>query len=355
MWDILVAGAGPAGALAAFVLARSGWQVLLVDEIQMDKYKVGESLPGAARQILQSLDLLTVLESGSHLPNYGNVSAWGSDQLVANDFINDPRGLGWHLDRVEFDEALRLAACRAGAVLWRNRVKSITEMNPTWRIALKDCEVYASWFIDATGRAASLARSQGAIRQRDLPLLATYRWVVASDDDTETRTFVEAVPNGWWYSARLPHQTRVVIFHTDAQEATDIRRQPDLWEVYLEETRYICHLLRSVTYTDSPHFIKAGGGCLNNVAGPQWIVAGDAALTFDPISSQGIFNALYTGMKAGQAVHAALTGDLSGVDAYVERLKAVRATYRRHHSFIYRSENRWANKSFWALRHKSLV
>ncbi|NET32685.1 MAG: NAD(P)/FAD-dependent oxidoreductase [Cyanothece sp. SIO1E1] len=355
MWDVLVAGAGPAGALAAFVLARAGWQVLLIDEIWMDKYKVGESLLGAARQILQSLDLLSILESGSHLLNYGNVSAWGTDQLVANDFINDPRGLGWHLDRVEFDESLRLAACYAGAVLWRNRVKSVTDMNSIWRIVLKDREVSARWFIDATGRAASLARSQGAIRRRDLPLFATYRWVVASDDDTETRTFVEAVPNGWWYSARLPRQTRVIIFHTDAQKATDIRRQPDLWEVYLEETRYICHLLGGVTYTDSPHVIEAGGGYLNNFAGPQWIVAGDAALIFDPISSQGIFNALYTGMKAGQAVHAALIGDLSGVDAYIERLKAIRAAYCRHYSLIYRSENRWADKSFWALRYKSLV
>lgn len=355
MWDILVAGAGPAGAVASFVLAQAGWRVLLIDEIRTNEQKVGESLPGAARQILQSLGLLATIESGSHLPNYGNVSAWGADQLVANDFINDPRGLGWHLDRVEFDEALRLAACRAGVVLWRNRVKSVTEMNATWRILLKGGEVDARWFIDATGRAAGLARSQGAIRQRDLPLFATYRWAVVADDDTETRTFVEAVPNGWWYSARLPHQTRVVIFHTDAQEAADIRQQPSLWDAYLQETRYICRFLEDVTYTDWPHTIEAGGGYLNNVAGPHWIVAGDAALTFDPVSSQGIFNALYTGMRAGQAVHAALEGDLSGVDAYMERLKSVRAAYRRHHSFIYRSENRWSDEPFWALRHKFLT
>jgi 2-polyprenyl-6-methoxyphenol hydroxylase-like FAD-dependent oxidoreductase len=104
VWDVVVAGAGPAGALAAFVLAKAGYQALLIDEIQEDTHKVGESLPGAARQILQSLGLLTTLESGSHLPCYGNVSAWGSEQMIANDFISDPRGLGWHLDRVQFDE-----------------------------------------------------------------------------------------------------------------------------------------------------------------------------------------------------------------------------------------------------------
>ncbi|MCG8364067.1 MAG: tryptophan 7-halogenase [Pseudanabaenales cyanobacterium] len=355
MWDVLVAGAGPAGALAALVLAQAGRRVLLIDEIQSNAHKVGESLPGAARQILQSLDLLATVESGSHLPCYGNVSAWGSDQLISHDFIGDPRGLGWHLDRVQFDEELRSAALRAGAVWWRNRVKAVTWMNPTWRICLKECEVHSSWLIDATGRAASLARSQRVIRQRDMPLFASYRWGVSADDDTETRTFIEAVPNGWWYTARLPHHIRVIIFHTDAKEATQIRRKPDFWDVYLEDTQYLRQGLGQMTYIDSPQLIAAGGGCLDSVAGSHWIATGDAALTFDPISSQGIFNALYTGMAAGKAVHAALIGDLSAVDAYVDRLKAIRAAYRRHHDFIYRSENRWADKPFWALRQRSLV
>jgi flavin-dependent dehydrogenase len=68
MWDVLIAGAGPAGAVAARVLARAGRRVLLIDDSRPDLPKVGESLPGAARPILQNLDALTVLESGSHLP-----------------------------------------------------------------------------------------------------------------------------------------------------------------------------------------------------------------------------------------------------------------------------------------------
>lgn len=350
MWDVLVAGAGPAGSIAALVLAREGHKVLLLDALQTPAYKVGESLPGAARQILLELGLLNVLESGSHLPCYGNISAWGSDQLLANDFINDPRGLGWHLDRVQFDRALRLAAVSAGAVLWKNRVKEVRLIDGTWRVDLKHAEVNSRWCIDATGRAASIARSQGAIRQQDLPLFATYRWVLTSDEDTETRTSIEAVANGWWYTAKIPHKTRVVIFHSDVREGRKIQQRSDLWNCYLKETKYISHYLRNVTYIDSSHLMEASGSCLNKVAGLQWIAIGDAALSFDPISSQGIFNALYTGMKAAQAVHAALTGDLSLVAAYVERLKLIRAAYLRHYDFIYRSEYRWSERPFWALR-----
>lgn len=48
MWDVLIAGAGPAGAVAARVLARAGRRVLLIDDSRPDLPKVGESLPGAA-------------------------------------------------------------------------------------------------------------------------------------------------------------------------------------------------------------------------------------------------------------------------------------------------------------------
>jgi flavin-dependent dehydrogenase len=352
MWDVLVAGAGPAGALAAFVLAQAGQQVILIDEIQSNPHKVGESLPGAARQILQDLGLQAVLESDLHLPCYGNVSAWGSDQLISNDFISDPRGLGWHLNRIQFDEALRLAALREGVVFWRDRIKGVTKNHHSWQIRLKDRKVYSRWFIDATGRVASLARSQGATQQRDIPLFAIYCWAVSSEQDTEARTFIEAVPNGWWYTAKLPNRTRAVIFHTNAEEAKKIRHNPGLWKMYLRDTQYISYCLRHATYTDLPHFIEAGGSCLNNFSGSQWIATGDAALAFDPISSQGIFNALYTGMKAGQTVHAALTGNVGAVDAYIDRLKAIRTAYRRHHDFIYHTEKRWVDNLFWAVRHK---
>jgi flavin-dependent dehydrogenase len=350
MWDVLIAGAGPAGAVAARILARAGRRVLLIDDSRPDLPKVGESLPGATRPILQNLDALTVLESGSHLPCYGNVSIWGSERPVVNDFIHDPNGSGWHLDRVQFDEDLRAVARSAGAVSWKDRVKSVTETGDTWRVHLKDREVVCQWLIDATGCAASIAQSLGATRHRDLPLFAAYRWLVASDEDTETRTEIEAVPNGWWYTARLPRQTRVVIFHTDEREITRIRRDPGCWDADLDNTRYIRHRLRCEKNSVPLHFREAGGGYLNRVIGSRWLATGDAALSFDPISSRGIFNALYTGMKAGEAVHAALTGDFSPLDAYGERLKTVRATYRNHLDFIYRAENRWSDRPFWADR-----
>ena len=107
MWDAIVAGTGPAGAVAALVLARHGHRVLLADKIEPSAFKVGEALPGAAARLLRALDLPPLELDSHHCSIGGNFTSWNSETLIATDFINDPDGPGWRLNRVHFDGALR--------------------------------------------------------------------------------------------------------------------------------------------------------------------------------------------------------------------------------------------------------
>jgi len=95
--------------------ALAGRRVVIIDASTTPEFKIGEALPPAARPLLRDLGVLDRFNSDRHLPSFGNQSAWGGPTLRNTDFIRDPNGLGWHLDRPRFDTTLREAAQISGA------------------------------------------------------------------------------------------------------------------------------------------------------------------------------------------------------------------------------------------------
>ena len=94
----------------------------------------------------------------------------------------------------------------------------------------------------------------------------------------------------------------------------------------------------------------AGSMRLDRFVGDGWLAVGDAAISFDPLSSQGMLNALYTGLRGGQALARALLGDHAGIAGYTERLEQVYGAYLRNRLAFYAAEPRWADHAFWRRR-----
>lgn len=348
-WDCAVAGGGPAGAAAALVLARAARSVLLFDDSAAGADKPGESLPGAARPLLRHLGVLAGVERGPHLVSYGNVSSWGGEPRPT-DFIADPNGPGWHLDRRRFDRELRECAAATGAALRSERLAAPAWDGDAWRLAAGGTEVRARWLIDATGRRALAAARRWATRTRDDTLVALYGIAATHPGTPDTRTWIESVPDGWWYTARLWDGRRAVALHVDAEQAKPLLRSPAAWDARLSETTHVRRVLGERTLSTPPRGLQASGGRLDAFRGPGWLAVGDAALTFDPLASQGIFFALYSGMRAGEAVGAALDGDGEAPLAYAARIESIRAAYLDQHRHFYGLERRWTDRSFWQRR-----
>jgi flavin-dependent dehydrogenase len=86
------------------------------------------------------------------------------------------------------------------------------------------------------------------------------------------------------------------------------------------------------------------------VVGSNWLAAGDAAGSFDPLSAQGILKALAGASLAARAVAAALRGDAAGLAEYAVALDRGYDDYLRARRDYYGMERRWPGSLFWRRR-----
>lgn len=351
VYDVAVAGAGPAGAVAACLLARAGCSVLLCDPRLGDHaapVKPGEALPGAAERLLRACDLPLPGDSGRHRPIGGNISVWGWPTPIHRDFMNEPDGAGWRLDRAAFEAELVCAALAAGAEALPLHLTRVAREDAHWRLRSRDgAEWRAAWLVDASGRAASLARRLGATRRRDEPLVAVVGRGRANPAYRLNRTLVEAVPRGWWYAALLPDGAPVFMLHTGPDEAARLLARPEEWRAALAATQHVSATFSDPVFDAPPRAHEACGAWLEPVHGPGWVACGDAALSFDPAAAQGILSALHGGMAVAQAIPAAMRGDPAPLQAYAARLLEIRRLYRQRLLAHYADERRWPDAPFW--------
>lgn len=111
-WDAVVVGAGPAGAMTAFELARAGADVLLLDRQAPPRWKVcGCCLSPGAQAVLAEAGLASVLVGNRAVPLHTlRLAGWSRVADI-------PLGPSVALSRAALDLSLVRAACEAGAVL----------------------------------------------------------------------------------------------------------------------------------------------------------------------------------------------------------------------------------------------
>src|SRR6266536_898112 len=360
--DVLVVGAGSAGATAALNLAPTR-QVAVVDLRSDPLARIGESLPPAARRLLSDMGLWESFQAEGHSPWYGNRARWGTTAPFETDFLRDPDGHGWHLDRARFEVWLRgIAVDRGAALLAPARLKSIHREGERWRALLETAtgsvDLAAHLVIDAGGRAAPVAHCLGARRQVQDRLVCGYLYgTVTAPGRGAGFTYIEAAEDGWWYTAPVPGGRRVLAFHTDADlpEARLAANPKSLLECAAAHRDLAAVLSESCfTPTGQFGFTAAHSAVLQPVAGPRWFGAGDAALSFDPLSAQGLLNALFTGLAASEAADRYLSGGREALPEYLHTLQRVQEAYRRHLIHWYGAETRWSNSLFWQRRQSML-
>ena len=389
IWDVVIVGAGPAGSAAASKLAKAGWRVLMLEKHAANVTKFGESLAplglGILEQVIGTLDGPNADRFGLR-DCAGNLSSWHTPELHIQDFFYTPEGRGLCIDRSRFDVALANLAHQNGVeVLKPAQFVQChrAHVSDNWSVEIKHHDVHewltCRYLIDASGRNSVLANHLG-VEKHQLDNLFAFGLFVEQNKEAQTQkpdsdrfTRLEAVSDGWWYSNKLPinddadqdKSKRVLVFHTDLDiaEAKQAATLPGFIE-RLKSTDYLESLIKHFGYemVSSVRGAPASTGRLDTFSGEGWFAVGDAAMTFDPLSSQGMTKAMTAGLFAADLIHSGLRNikenghrqsDEFLSKRFLEEQEKVWQTYQREYNYNYSMQRRWSSHPFWARRHQT--
>ncbi|KAG8741250.1 hypothetical protein FRC10_003130 [Ceratobasidium sp. 414] len=195
-------------------------------------------------------------------------------------------------------------------------------------------------------------------------LLAFYTVFSSTNVDKDSRTLIEATEVGWWYSSRLPDQRRIVVFHTDDCDppAKAARKQDGFMDMLHRDTTHISQTISDNDYRPMsgigagyPRCTSAGSSFLSPFGDQEerWCAVGDAAMAFDPLSSQGMMTALRMGhsvgaMLAKQLLPANTPGDSTDVESVTELFEETRRDYELKRRYFYAQS--MFEGAFWQRR-----
>ena len=182
LYDVVIAGAGPAGASAAIHLARGGARVLLLEQKRFPRHKLcGEFISPECLEHFARLGVADEMTAagGVQLRETVFYGRGGRGVRVPSEWFG-AAGAALGLSRAEMDERLLQRARAVGVEVWEEATAAGLLQESDGRVAGVKArtaagarEITARATLDATGRGRVLARrAEGKIAPQRAPLVA---------------------------------------------------------------------------------------------------------------------------------------------------------------------------------------
>ena len=310
-FDVIVAGAGPAGTSAAIHLARTGFRVLLVEQKKFPRPKLcGEFISPECRQHFQDLGVADAisLSGPTSLTETVFYSSGGHRVTVPSKWFGGSIALG--LSRAVMDHVLLRRAQECGVTVLEGASISEPLTNGTGVLGVKvkadgaEQDYQAPLTIDATGRARILTRRINPAEARSKPALVAFKVHLRNTRVAPNACEIYFYKDGYGGLSTIEDNLSNLCFIVSAEQVKRYRSDPEtvMRELVMKNRRAAHTLDQAAAESEwlSASWERFGRQRPSPARG--LLAIGDSAAFIDPFTGSGMLMAFESGALAADVI-----------------------------------------------------
>jgi len=310
-YDVIIAGAGPAGGVLAYELASQGLEVLVLEKEKLPRYKpCGGGLTMKAAKLI-GFDVSEVYDRSmaDAIMSYRN-----KDEII----FKGNKPMGWMVMRDKLDYAILQRAIIAGAkVIDTTPVMDVKDYDGAGlvKVLTKDEEYRAQILVGADGVNSTVSNSVG-LRKRKRIGVALAGEIFVDDQAMSRQDYAQFdfgnVPKGYAWIFPKKNHLSIGVFSSEP-------KVPKLKSILMDFIKMHENLSGYKELRTAGHLIPLGG-IDETLHQGRVLLLGDAGGLVDPFWGEGIYYALESAKIASEVIVGALTvGDID-LRLYTEKV-----------------------------------
>ena len=319
--DVLVIGGGPAGSTIATLLARKGWRVTMLEKDRHPRFHIGESLLPMNMPILQRLgalekvDAIGMLKLGADFPrDEGGYNTFDFAKALDAKFPH-----AYHVKREQFDQVLFEHARENGVDAREQVAVERVEFDAGDRPALvhargADGNALAfrpRYLVDASGRDAflggKLKLKRKNPRHQSAAVFSHYRGVERRPGRDAGNVSIYRHDHGWAWLIPLADGDMSVgaVCYPEYLKTRKGDSEGFLLRT-LDTIPEVARRMQGARRVAPVHVTGNYAYECTRMAGPGWLLVGDAWNFVDPMFSSGVYLGMYGAEQGAEVVDGAL-------------------------------------------------
>jgi flavin-dependent dehydrogenase len=321
--DVLVIGAGPAGTVAASIISKAGFKVMIVEKLKFPRFVIGESLLPRCMEALTEAGFLDAVKAAGFQEKFGAKFVKNGkicDYLFADQFTPGWNWT-WQVPRAEFDQILADTVEKMGVPVRYETTVTAIEFNGSDSITtIEDAEgnqsqIEARFIVDGSGYGRVIPRLFKLDTPSSLaPRKALFTHVAdkkrSMDDEPNRITIIVHKKAIWIWVIPFSNGNTSVGFVGDHEFFKQLKGSTeDQLRTLIASEPYLAERLKDVEMIFDPRILESWSATSSSFYGDGFVLTGNVTEFLDPVFSSGVTLATVSSQLAAHLVIRKLNGE----------------------------------------------